>query len=65
MRHYIMNYKDLNEAAYSGNIGFEEMCKFYEIATPTEQAKMEKVLKDEDWEGFKKLIQDVVGTKLK
>lgn len=65
MKHYIMNYNDLSEAAYSGNIGFEEMCKFYDVATPAEEEKMKKILHDEDWEAFKKLINEVLKIKLK
>lgn len=65
MKHYIVNYKNLDEAAYDGNIGFEEMCKFYDVATKAEMQKMEEILKKEDWEKFKNLIQDVTGTRLK
>ena len=55
----------LQEAAYPNNIGFAEMAKFFQIATPAQIKKMEKIVKDEDWEGFKSLIQKVVGVKLK
>jgi enolase len=65
MKHYIMNYKDLDEAAYSGNIGFEEMVKFYQEADKTEIAKLEKLIKNDDWDGYKKLIQDVLNIRLK
>jgi hypothetical protein len=60
-----MNYSDLSEAAYSGNLGFSELVKFYDVATKAEMQKMEEILKKEDWEKFKKLIQDVTGTRLK
>lgn len=54
----------LTEASYSGNIGFEELSKFYKIASKEQIKRMEEILMDEDWESFKRLIRDVVGTKL-
>lgn len=65
MKHYIMNYKNLDEAAYSGNIGFEEMVKFYQIANKAEIDKLEKLIKNDDWEGYKQLIQNVLNIRLK
>jgi len=56
--------KILNEVAFGGNIGFEEMVKFYQKATPAEIAEMEKVTKANDWAGFKKLIKRVLKVKL-
>lgn len=57
--------KILNEIAYGGNVGFEEMAKFYQKASPAEIAEMEKVSKANDWKGFKKLIKRVLNVKLK
>ena len=34
----------INEAAYPGNIGFEEMVKFYKYAMEYEIEEMEKVI---------------------
>ena len=54
----------LNEIAYGGNIGFTEMAAFYQKASPKEIKEMEKVVKAEDWNGFKKLIQRVLNVNL-
>ena len=55
----------VEEASYSGNIGFEEMTKFYKKASDEDINKMEKFLNNNDWEGFKKLIKKVLGVLLK
>jgi len=54
----------ISEASYPGNIGFAEMAKFYQVANPAQMKKMEKIVKAEDWEGFKKIIQKVLDVKL-
>jgi hypothetical protein len=61
----VKSFKFLNEAAYAGNIGFEEMVKFYQKATKSEEKRMDKAIKDNDWETFKSLIKLVIGTSLK
>lgn len=65
LEHYIMNYNDLNEAAYDGNLGFSELVEFYQKADKTEIDKMERLIKNDDWDGFKQLVQRVLGVKLK
>jgi hypothetical protein len=55
----------LGEAAYPNNVGFAEMVKFYQTAKPAELKAMEMVIKGEDWEAFKALIQKVLKVKLK
>jgi len=55
---------DLTEAAYPGNIGFEEMVKFYKLASEEELETMEKVIDKNDWEKFKELIKKVIETEL-
>ncbi len=55
----------ITEAAYPGNIGFSEMALFYQQASEKEIKKMEKIIKAEDWQGFKKLIQKALDIKLK
>ena len=59
-----MNYI-INEAAYEGNIGFEELAKFYQIADQSDIKKMEEIIKDEDWIAFKRLIRKVTKVNLK
>lgn len=54
----------ITEAAYPGNVGFMEMAQFYQVATRSQLDKMEKVIKNEDWQGFKRLIEKVLDVKL-
>ena len=59
------NFKSLIEMTYPGNIGFEEMVKFYQEATDTQIKEMETIIKKGDWGKFKLLIQKVLKVKLK
>jgi enolase len=54
----------LNEMVYGGNIGFQEMAEFYQKATSKEIKQMEKIIRAEDWAGFKKLIKRVLKVTL-
>lgn len=64
-KHYIVDYKRVNEAAYDGNLGFEELVTFYKKADENEKNQMEKIIENDDWRGFKQLIYKVIGIKLK
>jgi len=55
----------LNDASYPGNIGFEELISFYKKADETQIKKMEKIIKDGDWNKFRNMIYNVLGVKLK
>ena len=55
----------LKEASYSGNIGFEELYKFYQIASNNDITEMEKIIKNNNFEAFKNLIKKVLGVVLK
>lgn len=33
MKHYIINYKKVDEPSYDANMGFTEMVNFYQIAS--------------------------------
>lgn len=61
----IVREENLHELAYRYNIGFMEMAKFYQEASPKEIKLMEKLVKENDWEGFKKLIKKIIGVELK
>jgi len=63
-KHYILS-PDLDEAAYMGNIGFAEMVEYYQKASNAQIKEIEKVIKKDDWDGFKNLIFKVLGKKLK
>lgn len=64
LKNYIMA-PDVNEASYVGNIGFEEMVKFYQKASQQDIDGMEEIIKNSDWKKFKKMIKQVIGTVLK
>jgi uncharacterized membrane protein len=49
---------------YGGNIGFQEMAEFYQKASKSEIKQMEKIIRAEDWPGFKKLIKRVLKVTL-
>lgn len=55
----------INEVAYMGNIGFQEMVEFYKEASNAEVKEMEKILKQGDWPAFTRLIKRVLGVSLK
>jgi hypothetical protein len=55
----------MNEVSYKYNIGFQEMVQFYQKASSSEVKKMESLIKNDNWNGFKKLIKDVLGIQLK
>lgn len=54
----------LNEIAFGGNVGFSEMVAFYQKANEKEIGQMEKIIKADDWNGFKKLIKRVLNVNL-
>jgi hypothetical protein len=45
MKHYIINYKKVDEASYDANMGFTEMVNFYQIASKDEISKLERLIK--------------------
>ena len=63
LRNFIL--APVNEAAYAGNIGFEEMVRFYQKASDSDIEKMEKIIKDDDWDGFRAMIKKVLHVDLK
>lgn len=62
---YITEPRITNEASYKGNLGFEEMCKYYQKANQSEIDELKKIIKKEDWDGFKKQIKKVIDVSLK
>jgi hypothetical protein len=57
--------KYLHEAVHAKNIGFEEMVSFMQVATDSQVAQMDKIVKKADWNAFKKIIKKVLGKELK
>lgn len=64
IKKYIL--EKLDEATYPGNIGFEEMAKFWKVAKKEDIKKMDKILSKSkpSFDEFKELIRNVVGTEL-
>lgn len=54
----------LAELSYKGNVGFQEMVAFYRKATDDEIEKMEIIVQNNNWNGFRKLIKRVTGVNL-
>ena len=59
------SFKFLLEASYKGNIGFEEMVRFYRKADKAQEKEMDAAVKKNDFVAFKTLIQLVLGVTLK
>jgi hypothetical protein len=64
LKEYII--EKLDEATYPGNIGFEEMVKFWKLASKKDIKTMDKMLlkTKPSFDEFKELIRKVVGTEL-
>lgn len=60
----LQDLKQLDEAAYPGNLGMMEMFKFYQVASDEQKKLMKeyiaKNLQEKAWE----LLQSVTGVKL-
>jgi len=54
----------ITEESYPGNVGLQEIIEFYKNASKQEIKQMEKVAKKKDWDGFKKIIKEVIGVDL-
>lgn len=57
--------ENIKEASYSGNIGFQEMVEFYKKASPMDIKYIEKLIKDNNWNGVKRLFKKILGINLK
>jgi hypothetical protein len=49
---------------YKGNIGFEEMVKFYQKANDSQIELMENSIKNNDWESVKELFKKILNVNL-
>jgi len=47
--------------AYPGNLGFVEMLEFFKIASPEQEAEMDRMLDAGDYEGVWDLLREVTG----
>jgi len=53
------------EAAYKGNFGMIEMIKLYAMMSEKEIEKLEKIVNNEDWEAYKKIVKKYLDVDLK
>jgi hypothetical protein len=52
------------DTPYKGNIGFEEMAKFYKVASDDQKRQMDIIVEKNDWDAYKRLIKQVLGVNL-
>jgi hypothetical protein len=55
----------LFEISYEGNIGFHEVAKFFQMATPEQIQTFEELMQINDIKNAWELVQNVVGVRLK
>ena len=53
------------EASYVGNLGFEEMIRFYQKATPAQAKLMDRIANTGNWKAAKVLIKRVLHVSLR
>jgi hypothetical protein len=65
-KNYIINYKMINEGAnlIEGAVAWDDLTLFYKKANKSTVDKMVELVKNEDWEAFKKLIYSIIGKKI-
>jgi hypothetical protein len=60
----IQAFKQMNEAAYMGNLGIHELINFHSKANEQQKKQLQQHIKDKNHQKFKELIKDVTGVKL-
>jgi uncharacterized protein YehS (DUF1456 family) len=55
----------LREAAYIGNLGFQEMVMLYQKATEAQLRKLEDIIRKNDESGFRRMVKKILGVTLK
>ncbi len=60
----MINFKLLYELAYDGNIGIEELMKFYRLATDEQSELLDQLLDEERFREAVDLIEIVTGVRL-
>jgi len=58
-------FSQIEEAVYDGNLGFEEMMRFYQKAESRDISEMERLLRDGDFKAAWKLLKRVTGVALR
>lgn len=60
----VRNTFGIKDASYAGNVGFEEMTKFYKVASKEDQNLMDQFANQGNWQNIKNLIRKVLGITL-
>ena len=60
----VQYFKQMNEAAYSGNVGFQELVKFHSKASPEQKKMLNSHIQNKKHKEFRDLIKNVIGVQL-
>jgi hypothetical protein len=60
----MLSFQQFAEAAYVGNVGFQELVKFHAKATSTQKKQLQSHIQNKKHKEFRDLIQSVTGVKL-
>ncbi len=60
----MLSFQEFSEAAYVGNVGFQELVKFHAKATPTQKKQLQSHIQNKKHKEFRDLIHSVTGVKL-
>ena len=60
----MLSFQEFSEAAYVGNVGFQELVKFHSKATPAQKKQLQSHIQNKKHREFRDLIQSVTGVQL-
>ena len=60
----MLYFQEFCEAAYVGNVGFQELIKFHSKATPTQKKQLQSHIQNKKHKEFRDLIKHVTGVEL-
>ena len=60
----MLSFQQFSEAAYVGNVGFQELIKFHSKATPAQKKQLQSHIQNKKHKEFRDLIQSVTGVQL-
>jgi hypothetical protein len=60
----MLSFQEFSEAAYVGNVGFQELVKFHSKATPAQKKQLQSHIQNKKHKEFRDLIHSVTGVQL-
>ena len=60
----MLSFQQFTEAAYEGNVGFQELVKFHSKATPVQKKQLQSHIQNKRHKEFRDLIKSVTGVQL-